>query len=359
MHDSARELLTNQAIVQLNNSPIKAINEKLDWRANLNGFSTTEELMQEISDVEFCWMKLLVQGHMSVICSTGNGGKTTIMVKACEDMVKAGYEVYYVNVDASADQLKQYHAHASKHGYNLLAPDLHVGKSANDIVTLLQDMAKADENYAGTILILDTLKKFTTVINKQLVRDFNSMLRSLTAKGMTIICLAHTNKHNDKDGKPIFEGTGDVRNDFDELIYLIPANNGDGSIVVSTDIDKIRASGMLNYTFDISKDRQVTIRDRFEDTVPLHQMQVAMERDGAVIDFVFDSIKLTSKSIEEIFSEAKNQGMGFSRDKIRRVVAYYSSARSEKPLWNAIPTGRNGSRYELIPHSNMNEVNSI
>ena len=322
--------------------------KQIDWRADLNGLSTTEELMKDISDIQFCWMKLLVQGHLTVIVSKGNGGKTTVMIQACAEMAMAGYEIFYVNVDASADQLKGYHDHSRENGYTLLAPDLHVGKSADDVVEMLFRMSKADENYAGTVLVLDTLKKFAEMMNKKLAKDFYSMLRSLTAKGMTVICLAHTNKYDDKDGKPIFEGVGDLRNDFDELMYFIPVKNDDDSLVVSTLLDKIRATGMMNYTFDITKDRKVTTRDRFEDTMSLHQIQVGMEVDKEVIDFIFGSITMTSKSICEIHEDAKSQGMSFSRGKIRQVVTTYCSSASKYPLWLSIATGRNGYRYGLI-----------
>jgi len=168
--------------------------------------------------------------------------------------------------------------------------------------------------------------------------------------------LAHTNKYDDKDGKPIYEGTGDLRNDFDELVYLIPVKNDDGSLVVSTLLDKIRATGMKTYTFDITKDRQVTTRDKFEDTLSLHQIQVGMEADKELIDFMFDSITMSSKSINEIHEEAKSQGMLFSRDKIRRVATTYCSSTSKHPLWLSIATGRNGSRYGLITDAYKEEL---
>ena len=347
-----REKASNQVKQYTNakgsHSPLKP-NPKIDWRAELIGFATTEEIMKEISDVQFCWMKLLVQSHMTVICSKGNGGKTTLMLKACEDLVRSGYEVYYVNADASADQLKFYHNHSIEYGYTLLAPDLHLGKSPSGIVDLLYGMSKADENYSGTVIVLDTMKKFaSSLMNKELVKKFTSTLRSLTAKGMTVICLAHTNKHDSKDGKPIYEGTGDVRNDFDELIYLVPVKNEDGSLVVSTDIDKIRASGIKNYTFDISPNRNVTVRDKFEDTLSLHQFQLEMERDSKVIDFIYDSIKNQSKPISDIQAESKARGMAIGKDAIRKIVTKYSSEFCETPLWRSIPTGRNGYRFGLI-----------
>ncbi|OWS69415.1 hypothetical protein CBI30_09575 [Polynucleobacter aenigmaticus] len=361
LKSEARQALANRPMVniglaQVQEMPNTSAKKKIDWRADLSGLSTTEELMKDISDIQFCWMRLLVQGHLTVIVAKGNGGKTTVMIQACAEMVKEDYEIFYVNVDASADQLKGYHDHARENGYTLLAPDLHVGKSANDVVEMLFRMSKADENYAGTVLVLDTLKKFAEMMNKKLAKDFYSMLRSLTAKGMTVICLAHTNKYDDKDGKPIFEGVGDLRNDFDELMYFIPVKNDDGSLVVSTLLDKIRATGMMNYTFDITKDRQVTTRDKFEDTMSLHQIQAAMEVDRELIDFIFDSITMTSKSINEIYEEAKSQGMPFGRDKIRRVATAYSSDKCKQPLWLAIATGRNGSRYGLITDAYKEEL---
>ena len=37
-------------------------------------------------------------------------------------------------------------------------------------------------------------------MSKQKAKDLYSIFRKLTSKGMTIICLAHTNKYDDRDG---------------------------------------------------------------------------------------------------------------------------------------------------------------
>ena len=75
--------------------------------------------------------------------------------------------------------------------------------------------------------------------------------------------------HDDKDGNPIFEGTGDLRNDFDELIYLIPSTNPDGSITISTRKDKTRAD-IRDESFLITLDREVKRLDRHVDTLALN-----------------------------------------------------------------------------------------
>jgi hypothetical protein len=84
----------------------------------------------------------------------------------------------------------------------------------------LRQISLTNSDLSKSVIVLDTLKKFGDMMNKSKSKLFNSLLRTLTTKGITVVCLAHTNKHDDKDGKPIFEGTGDLRNDFDELIKL-------------------------------------------------------------------------------------------------------------------------------------------
>ena len=59
------------------------------------------------------------------------------------------------------------------------------------------------------------------------------MLRSLTGRGATVICLGHCNKYPDKDGWPIYEGTSDLRSDFDELALLHAHKGNYGEITVS------------------------------------------------------------------------------------------------------------------------------
>jgi hypothetical protein len=81
-----------------------------------------------------------------------------------------------------------------------------------------------------------------------------------------------------------------------------------------------------------------------------------MEVDKEVIDFIFGSITMTSKSICEIHEDAKSQGMSFSRGKIRQVATTYCSSTSKYPLWLSIATGRNGYRYGLITDAYKEEL---
>jgi KaiC/GvpD/RAD55 family RecA-like ATPase len=72
----------------------------------------TEEIVKNIADAKFAWRQLIPEGHMIVICSKANGGKTTLMVHIAGDMARDGYRVLYINADASASDIKDYKHHA-------------------------------------------------------------------------------------------------------------------------------------------------------------------------------------------------------------------------------------------------------
>jgi hypothetical protein len=139
---------------------------------------------------------------------------------------------------------------------------------------------------------------------------------------MTIILLSHTNKYDDEEGNPVFEGTGDLRADVDELIYLVPMKNPDGSLTVSTKPDKVRGD-FKPITFDISKDREVTQRNQFVDTHSSQKLSGKIEKDQEVIDLVNKAIEdgyTTQKSIVDLVKNDSSYGVRV----IRRVLSDYS-----------------------------------
>jgi hypothetical protein len=109
-------------------------------------------------------------------------------------------------------------------------------------VSILEAIAQGEASCEDVVIIIDTLKKFLDVINKQQSKKFYKMLRAISVKGATICLLGHTNKYAGEDGKQIFEGTADLRNDLDELIYLDSCENpNQKTLEVTTRPDKVRA----------------------------------------------------------------------------------------------------------------------
>lgn len=332
------QLLVQQIYANENNDPFKG----------LLTMEVTEEIVEKIADAKFAWRELIPQGHMFVLCAKANGGKTTFMVHVSAELAQNGYRVMYINADASASDIKHYQHHARDHGYNLINPDLTNG-SAERVIEELRHLAQSNMDFSKDVIVLDTLKKFTDMMNKTRAKDFYSLVRTLTAKGMTVICLAHTNKYDDADGMPIFEGTGDTRNDCDELIYLIPVKNSDGTITVSTLADKTRAP-IKDISFIITADREVQLLDEHIDTLAISEYQRNLEKDIEVIAFVLDHIRLISKSVTELVTISKEAKVGYSRQRLDGVCKRYSSSNTScpQPKWLSMPAPTYGIKYGMI-----------
>jgi len=332
------QLLLQQEVTNTQTDPFKG----------LLTMEVTEEIVEKIADAKFAWRELIPQGHMFVLCAKANGGKTTFMVHVSAELSKNGYRVMYINADASASDIKHYQHHAKDHGYSLINPDLTNG-SAERVIEEMRNLARSNADFSKDVIVLDTLKKFTDMMNKTRAKEFYSLVRTLTAKGMTVICLAHTNKYDDADGKPMFEGTGDTRNDCDELIYLIPVKNLDGTITVSTLADKTRAP-IKDISFIITADREVQILDEHIDTLAISEYQRSLEKDTEVIAFVLENIKLLSKSVTELAAISKEEKAGFSRLRLDGVCKRYSSGNTSfpEPKWLSMPAPTYGFKYGMI-----------
>ena len=218
------------------------------------------EDVQKMADAEFLLPNQLVRGHMLVNVSPANGGKTALWVHNSALLSVVGLKVIYINVDGSPGDLKHHFEHATKHGYHVVAPDARDGKSTADVLDKIKSIASGSHACNDYVFIFDTLKKFVDVINKSHAKEFYKVLRSLTVKGATVVLLAHANKYRDADDKTIFEGTADLRNDVDELIYLDSAmNHQTGCLEITTRPDKIRAAFKpISFSIDVKNDRKVT-----------------------------------------------------------------------------------------------------
>ena len=210
-----------------------------DW---IEQFTLSAAELDAIAEPEWIIPNLIISGHLILIPAEPNGGKTTIMLHLSSLMAKKGLNVLYVNADTASSEAKAAATYAMANGFTMLLPDFKVGLSVKDVGQRLQELADQEVDLSSYVVIVDTLKKLIDVLDKRFNKKFFSLMRKLTAKGMTIILLAHTNKHNNEQGLPVYEGTGDMRSDVDELIYFLPVKNQDGSMTTTTKPDKVRGS---------------------------------------------------------------------------------------------------------------------
>jgi archaellum biogenesis ATPase FlaH len=303
---------------------------KLNILTQLYKLRTTDAMVKDIEEATFIYGSLLVKSHLTVVAAAPNSGKTTIFTYISGVLAAEGYEVIYVNVDASGPEIKTHHEHAQKYGYAVIAPDLHVGTSVLDATKALENLAVSGEDLSNVVLILDTLKKFVDVINKSNAKKFYGTLRSLTTKGATVIMLSHTNKYNDPDGKPIYEGTGDLRADVDELIYLVSGKKEQGGdLFVSATIDKAKSKA-TNMGFIIDGDsREVSLMGEFIDASEIAKDQKQLLKDRPTITGLVEIIEANGPmSLSELTRYGSKNGLG-SREVVRKVLTRYSTGENQ------------------------------
>ncbi len=316
-----------------------------DWA---DEYILTDDEIKAISEPEWIIENLIISGHVILIPAEPNAGKTTIFFHLAGEMIKQGHHVYYVNTDISGGDAKPLASSAKDKGINLLLPDMKLGLSMQSVIAQLTKLSEANESLNNTVFIFDTLKKMLNVLNKSDAKCFFQLIRKLSAKGMTIILLAHTNKYTDNEGKPIYEGTGDMRSDVDELIYLIPQKHSDGSMTVTTAPDKVRGS-FEPITFNIDRNRNVSIASQAVDTALANQVQSELSNDQHVIDAIKEAIQSGAETQKEIIELCADVNVG--ERLVKKVLVKYGhdgSTDSVYPIfWNKAQGGKNSYIYSL------------
>lgn len=212
---------------------IGAGSEQLDEtgsRNPLKKFSITqslEEVRANTRDAKPALDPIASQGQATVIYAPPNTGKTLITMHMLRESIRKGYltgdQVFYINCDDSAKGLLEKGEIAKQSGFEMLAPG-YSGFNVEGLKSLMVQMA-ASGSSRGTVLILDTLKKFVDVMDKSESRTFGSICRAFCMKGGTLIALSHVNKRRDNSGALIYSGTSDIADDFD-CVYTLDKVRG-------------------------------------------------------------------------------------------------------------------------------------
>lgn len=201
----------------------------------LNGQS--KMMAEKMKSDTYILKDLAIAGQMTVFYAAPNTGKTLIVLKMLIDSIKCGSikaeYVYFINADDNARGMVTKLELAEMYGFKMLAPN-HEGFTVAAFEGVINHLVHTND-CAGKVVILDTVKKFTDIMNKQASTMFGTMMRAFSSKGGSVIMLAHTNKNRDGEGKRVFAGTSDLLEDCD-CSYIMdvtvsPSLNGSEKLV--------------------------------------------------------------------------------------------------------------------------------
>jgi len=270
---------------------------------------------------QFC---LIGQG--TVICAPPNAGKTLItlamVIEAIDQQRIEGGDVFYVDADDTtqgvADKVRildEYGVHVVAEGYS--------GFKASMLTGALDDMIE-DKSARGKFLILDTFKKFTQPMSKSETSRFTEVIRRFVLAGGTLLCLSHTNKHQDSQGKNVFAGVSDIIDDLD-CAYVIDVRLGDGGNKVAQFSNKKRRGNVPDsVAYVYSADPELSYIERM---TSVHETDAVDGGDDDGLDYRTDD-----EDILESISLAIRHGPDRGKMELIRTVAKHDTVSKRRVL---------------------------
>ena len=304
--------------------------------------------------------RIAILGQFTALYAKPNAGKTLItiwlLIKAIESGQVNPGDVYYVNADDNYKGLTYKLSIAEQHGFLMLAPG-HNGFKAEMLAGSLAEMVRADTAH-GKIIILDTLKKFTDIMDKRATTKFGNTSRQFVSKGGSIITLAHVNKHKDAEGKLIYAGTSDIVDDAD-CCYILEVIEEDQNCKVIEFINfKDRGDVVKKALFSYSAQRGVKYGDLLASIVELdtdesiriaakNATRARLEKNNHIIEEIKSSIACGINTKTELIAEVRN-ATGESKKRVISVLQEHTGKNSKHGQFWTFKTGdKNKHLYQL------------
>ena len=296
-------------------------------------------------------------GQTTVLCAEGNTGKTLIVLKLLTESIAAKRidpeKTYYLNMDDDYRGLIDKTKIAEEFGFHMLAEG-YQGFTARAFIGLIQEINRRNEA-RGVVIILDTLKKFVNLMQKNDCRDFNATLREFSSKGGTLIALAHVNKKRDANDRPVFAGTSDLKDDFDcmFLLWLISERGAKEKMVM---LEKEKGRGPVVekacYGYVSGKDISysemlLSVREGDEDRIIALEQAEAIRSDAEVIDVVIACIK-EGINTKMLLAEVAAKRSGASKRSVLQLIEKYTGDDPAKHRWNFVRGERGKQIYSVL-----------
>ena len=300
---------------------------------------------------------LAVKGQAGAWYAGPNVGKTLTAIAMLKHDVKqgllAGNDCYYVAADDSAAGVLAKLEILDRYNVHVVAPGFEDFEASH--LPVLIERSIANGSAKRRFLILDTMKKFTNLMDKGESSRFASYVRKFTLHGGTVLGLAHTNKRTDQEGNPIFAGTSDIRDDFDNVFTMkrVPSV-AKGQTFIQADCIKSRGSvaqqALISYADDPDREYAAlvaSVRMIEPDEHKRMMAEIEMARDAEVIAAVLEQIHSGTTGKMAIAKQvARDVGVG--RNTIDALIDKYTGNDPTHHRWTYDVRGHGLRVYRMI-----------
>ena len=247
---------------------------------------SSKEMKAQMLDDKFILGRMALLGQSTVFYAKPNAGKTLLTLWLLIEAIKSGEirgsDVFYVNADDNFKGLTYKLELAEQWGFEMLAPSFN-GFDTAQLAVYLHSLALEDKA-RGKILILDTMKKFTDIMDKRKGTEFGKQIRAFVSHGGSMVMLAHVNKHRDADQKLQYSGTTDMVDDCD-CAYMLDeiAVITDGMKTVKFENIKSRGDVASTATYRYDAADGTIYKARLESVISVSDEQVkSIEQNKAI-----------------------------------------------------------------------------
>ena len=335
----------------------------------LKSFSITgksADLRQQMLDDKFVMDQVAILGQWTCLYAAPNTGKTLLTLSMLREQIQDGViegdQVFYVNADDTFSGMVEKLEMAESIGLQMLVPNQN-NFVVTTILDLMRDMATAGEA-TDKIIVLDTLKKFTDLMDKRVSSNFGNTAREFVAAGGTLITLAHTNKNKDGEGKSIYGGTSDIKDDSDCVFIIdrIGIQKGFISQVHTVEFSNHKARGDVAATIGFSFEKQpgagyIALLDSvkrlsdgdIERSKVEKEVQAGLDEDADLIAAVSDCLTAGINTKSAIVNRV-HESTGYSVGKVRKFMAKRTGTFYELGhRWTVIKGANNAQFYQVLP----------
>jgi hypothetical protein len=299
-----------------------------------------------------------LRGQTTVWYAKPNTGKTLICMHELPAAViegrLAGEDTYYIAADDNPAGLFEKIELLQPYGIHVLAPGFQ-DFDARNLASLLLDMAHEDKA-KNSFVIMDTLKKAVSLMDKRLSSNFAEFARRFVMRGGTFLGLAHTNKKTNKDGTPIFAGTSDILDDFDcgYTIMEVGGRAAGSERVVQFNCIKSRGNAAQQVSYAYSVEPSLPYAARVESVHLVDSSELAAvsaqaqaEKDKYLIEVIEACMAESPKGKMELTKEVAVQTR-VGRNTIAQIIDRYSGDDPEVHRWTFDTYGHGKRGYRLI-----------
>lgn len=310
---------------------------------------------------------IALAGQSTVLYAQPNTGKTLVALRLVIDAIEAGRvdpeKVIYANFDDGASGLLTKGEIAQHHGFHQLAGG-YMDLTPEKFMVAMRLACKNDAA-KGALVVFDTGKKFVDLMDKKNSSEFGEQLRQFTAKGGSVLVLAHVNKNPNSNGDLVPTGVADLPQDVD-AVYTIRSSVKGSDFVATFENKKARGpvARTAQYSFSrterdyvklLGSVKELTVDESaFEfEAVPQEDPEDRIIR--ALVCAIQNGFNVGKASLIE---EARKTST-FSKSKVEKIHDKYCGSDPTKHHWDFTIKERGVHVYQLTKPLPVEEVELV